>query len=165
MSTEQTINPLTTHRRPLPPNAQANITIPEEIKEISDFYGSFEFAGADAITGFKRDEFSPSSPVYYWKSEYAKIGVVRNTSFDVNGYPYSACKFVTPINGDAPYWKYTHIASSWIDAIKATERTAQLRRYICKSDVTAETFSEWKNRCEKENPFKIASNNNPLPGE
>lgn len=163
MSTKQTINPLTEHQRPLPTHTRANMTIPQEIKEVNSFYGSFEFAGADPLTDFKRNEFTPASPVYYWESEYAKVGVVRNTSFDVDGYPYSACKFVTPINGDAPYWKYTHIASSWIDAIKATERTAQLRRYICKSDVTAETFSEWKTRCEKENPFKIASNKNPLP--
>lgn len=163
MSTKQPTNQVSTHRRPLPPNAQARTTIPEEIRAINEFYGPFEFAGVDAITEFKRDEFNPASPVYFWESDFAKVGVVRNTSFDIDGYPYSACKFVTPINGDDSYWKYTHISPTWLGAIKATERTAQLRRYLHDSDITAETFSEWRDRCEEENPFKVASNENPLP--
>lgn len=137
------------HRRPLSAAAQAMHTLPTEIQTVTEFYGDFEFVGADATREVKPEEFDTASPVFYWASSFTKVGVLRNTSYDGDGYPYAACKFIDPIDGDTAYWNYTHIAETWTDAIAAAERNAQLRTYIHDSDSVDETYSEWQENNEE----------------
>lgn len=73
-----------------------------------------------------------------------EIAVYEAEEYADDGYPLVVAKKVDPTDG-GPYWKQTHIAETWADAVEAAERVADHETFLADSE-PVETYDEWIDR-------------------
>ena len=73
-----------------------------------------------------------------------EIAVYEAKEYADDGYPLVVAKKINPIDG-GPYWKQTHIAETWADAVEAAERVADHETFLADSE-PAEAYDEWVDR-------------------
>ena len=130
------------------PSGNDDLEVPVAVASRRFLVGGFAYEGA--LTDLENipmadDAPTPVSPVFRWEHPTGEqVAIYQNEEYAPDGYPFTAAKWVDPING-APYWKHTHIAETWADAIDAAERVADHRVFLMESE-PCETYSEWVER-------------------
>lgn len=130
------------------PSGNDDLEIPVAVASMRFLAGGFAHEGA--LTDLENvplaeDTPTPVGPLFRWEHPSGEqVAVYQNEQYAPDGYPFTAAKWVEPTNG-APYWKYTHIAETWADAIDGAEGVADHRVFLMESRAT-ETYDEWVER-------------------
>lgn len=118
---------------------------PEAVEDAGTLHGRFEYQGTSEGPNLDDESPEPAGPFYYWKWDSDNmVGVYKNNEYADDDLPFTAAKWVNPRGGN-PYWKHTHIAGTWEDAVEAARNTADQRVYLVESE-SGETYPEWEER-------------------
>jgi|AntDeeMetagen681_2_1112603.scaffolds.fasta_scaffold02908_5 hypothetical protein len=128
------------------PRSEPEQEIPEAILEAGTLIEDCDFIGVCKSPELSREEVEAAGPMYVWnnKEKGIKVGVFKNKNWAEDGYPFTAAKWIETTQGEE-YWRYTHIAENWEQAINATENNIDMKVFLIESNF-AEYYSDWQER-------------------
>lgn len=128
-------------------NSDGDLEVPDAVTQARFLPGGFmagELQDTPDIT-VGSETAVPTGRFARWElPSVGEIAVYEAEEYADDGYPLVVAKKVNPTDG-GPYWKQTHIAETWADAVEAAERVADHEKFLADSE-PVETYDEWVDR-------------------